>query len=68
MTRDDATTDPQALLQVLRARHADLEQRLTDLERHRSLTPAEQLERAELKKLKLATKDRIQQIEASLSL
>jgi uncharacterized protein len=44
---------------ALEAEHLALEARLAELDRHISLTPEEQLERARLKKLKLATKDRI---------
>jgi uncharacterized protein YdcH (DUF465 family) len=47
-------------LEGLRKRHLALEQRLADLGRHVSLTPAEQNERARLKKEKLWLKDRIQ--------
>ena len=43
----------------LEAEHAALETRLTELERHLSLSADEQAERARLKKLKLAMKDRI---------
>jgi hypothetical protein len=46
-------------LRQLRAEHQALEARLQTLEQQRSLTSAEQLERAELKKRKLAAKDRI---------
>jgi hypothetical protein len=37
----------------LRARHDEIEKRLTELERHLSLTPDEQIERSQLKKEKL---------------
>jgi len=43
----------------LRARHGEIERRLAELERHLSLTPDEQLERARLKKEKLRAKDRL---------
>jgi uncharacterized protein YdcH (DUF465 family) len=43
----------------LRERHGEIERRLTELDRHLSLTPDEQLERARLKKEKLRAKDRI---------
>ena len=43
----------------LKERHDELEKRLSELERHLSLTPDEQLERSRLKKEKLRTKDRI---------
>jgi hypothetical protein len=43
----------------LRARHGEIERRLSELDRHLSLSPDEQLERARLKKEKLRTKDRL---------
>lgn len=43
----------------LRERHSEIERRLSELERHISLTPEEQVERAGLKKEKLRSKDRI---------
>jgi uncharacterized protein YdcH (DUF465 family) len=47
------------LLEQLRAEHRAIEMRLAELEGHLSLTPAEQVERSELKKLKLAKKDQM---------
>ncbi len=49
----------QARLEVLRTTHADLDKRLQELDRHLSLSPAEQTERANLKKAKLQIKDDI---------
>jgi hypothetical protein len=49
----------QTRLDVLRSTHADLEQRLKALDRHLSLSPAEQTERANIKKAKLQIKDDI---------
>jgi hypothetical protein len=46
-------------LDGLKQRHQDLEKRLATLDRHLSLTSAEQAEWARLKKEKLAVKDRI---------
>ena len=46
-------------LDGLKQRHQDLERRLAALDRHLSLTTAEQTERARLKKEKLQVKDRI---------
>ena len=43
----------------LRERHGEIERRLVELDRHLSLSPDEQLERARLKKEKLRTKDRL---------
>ena len=43
----------------LRERHGEIERRLAELDRHLSLSPDEQLERARLKKEKLRTKDRL---------
>jgi hypothetical protein len=51
----------------LRERHGEIERRLVELDRHLSLTPDEQLERARLKKEKLRTKDRIVFLAAELS-
>jgi uncharacterized protein YdcH (DUF465 family) len=44
-------------LEALRTEHARLEMRLAELERHLSLSPDEQRERAEIKKAKLQLKD-----------
>jgi uncharacterized protein YdcH (DUF465 family) len=43
----------------LRTRHDEIEKRLSELERHLSLTPDEQVERSQLKKEKLRAKDRL---------
>ena len=51
------------LVDALRAEHRALEARLAELNTRRWLTAAEQLERAALKKLKLAKKDLIEVIE-----
>jgi uncharacterized protein YdcH (DUF465 family) len=48
----------------LRARHDEIEKRLSELERHLSLTPDEQVERSQLKKEKLRAKDRLAQLSA----
>jgi len=64
-TRDDegqatlVTLDPGAEIRRLKERHSEIERRLLELDRHLSLTPDEQLERARLKKEKLMGKDRI---------
>jgi uncharacterized protein YdcH (DUF465 family) len=52
-------TDRLVRLEELRSEHARLELRLAELERHLSLSPEEQRERAELKKAKLQLKDTI---------
>ena len=44
-------------LEALKSEHARLELRLAELERHLSLSPDEQRERAEIKKAKLQLKD-----------
>jgi uncharacterized protein YdcH (DUF465 family) len=44
-------------IEELRSEHARLEMRLAELERHLSLSPEEQRERAEIKKAKLQLKD-----------
>jgi uncharacterized protein YdcH (DUF465 family) len=46
-------------LDQLREEHQALDARLHELEKHISLSPTEERERAELKKRKLFTKDRI---------
>ena len=43
----------------LKERHGEIERRLSELDRHLSLTPDEQIERARLKKEKLRMKDRM---------
>ena len=48
----------------LRERHDELERRLSELERHLSLTPDEQVERSRLKKEKLATTDELSRLGA----
>jgi uncharacterized protein YdcH (DUF465 family) len=50
----------------LKARHDEIEKRLSELERHLSLTPDEQIERSQLKKEKLRAKDRLAQLSATL--
>jgi uncharacterized protein YdcH (DUF465 family) len=51
--------EPETIVEQLQREHNELKERLHELERHVSLTAEEQVERARLKKLKLATKDRI---------
>ena len=51
-------------LAQLRERHSEIQRRLSELERHLSLTPDEQLERARLKKEKLRTKDELTRLGA----
>ena len=53
-------------LERLKAEHAQLEQKLRDLERHLSLSPEEQLERARIKKAKLKLKDDIARLQPRL--
>jgi uncharacterized protein YdcH (DUF465 family) len=50
-------TERLARLEELRTEHAKLEMRLAELERHLSLSPDEQRERVEIKKVKLQLKD-----------
>jgi uncharacterized protein YdcH (DUF465 family) len=52
----------------LKERHDEIEKRLSELERHLSLTPDEQVERVQLKKEKLRAKDRLAILSASLAL
>jgi uncharacterized protein YdcH (DUF465 family) len=56
-TRADVVVEQE--MTRLRERHTEIERRLAELERHISLTSDEQLERVELKKEKLRSKDRI---------
>jgi uncharacterized protein len=49
----------EGLLERLLAEHRALDSRLNEIESHISLTAEEQVERSRIKKLKLATKDRI---------
>jgi len=58
-TAETGASSAAAEIAVLRARHVDIEARLAELGRHPSMTPAEQLECARLKKEKLAGKDRL---------
>ncbi len=53
--RDLANNDPR--LRLLWTEHAAFEQRLEAMNSYRFLTPAEQMERRHLQKLKLARKD-----------
>ena len=52
-------------LDQLRDRHGDLELRLRQLDRHRSLSPEEQYEVQVIKKRKLHLKDQIRRLEAT---
>jgi uncharacterized protein YdcH (DUF465 family) len=63
---EDAAHDPTRELDGLKERHRDLEKRLAALDRHLSLTTAEQSERVRLKKEKLQLKDRIQILTSAL--
>ena len=58
-------TDRSARLEELRTEHAKLEMRLAELERHLSLSPEEQRERAEIKKAKLQLKDTMLHLQRS---
>ena len=60
-SKDGASKDD--LLTRLTAEHRAIKERLRQLDRHISLTSAEQVEYAQLKKMKLATKDRIRALE-----
>ncbi len=54
-------------LDALKQRHRELEEALSLIDAHLSLTTKEQAERAKLKKEKLAIKDRIQILLAKTS-
>jgi hypothetical protein len=57
-------SDPrEELLTQLSDEHRAIKERLRQLSRHISLTSAEQVEVAQLKKMKLATKDRMRALE-----
>lgn len=56
---------PEPLLEQLRDEHALLNRKIDALNARRYLSPAEQMQRKRLQKLKLATKDRIAALEAS---
>jgi uncharacterized protein len=53
---------PEPMLAQLKIQHEELEARLEALDRNVYLTPDEQFERKRIQKLKLKTKDRIQQL------
>ncbi len=52
-------------IESLRSAHRELEARLNQLDRHRSLSPEERFEVQVLKKRKLALKDRIRSMSAN---
>ena len=54
-------------IDALKQRHRELEEALSLIEAHLSLTTKEQAERAKLKKEKLAIKDRIQILQTKTS-
>ena len=62
MEKVSLSDDVHVLVEQLRAEHHALDTRLHELEHHISLTAEEQFEIARLKKMKLATKDRIAMI------
>ncbi len=55
--------EKEALIERLTAEHRALKARLRELEKHIALTTAEQVEYAQLKKLKLQMKDRLRLLE-----
>lgn len=63
-----AVTDvgPHERLSLIEARHRELDSRLKQLSRHAYLTPAEQVEASELKKLKLLAKDEMATLRRSV--
>ena len=62
---EDADT-PQEALDRLREKHDDLEDRLNELNSPRSLSPEEEREMADIKKQKLAIKDKMTRIRDDL--
>ncbi len=63
MKQDDSNQGD--LLERLVAEHRALEERLRELDRHVSLTSAEQVEYSQIKKQKLRTKDRMRLLQES---
>ena len=59
MVKTSTPADVARHLDSLKAEHRRLEERLRELEKHLSLTPDEQIERATIKKTKLQLKDDI---------
>lgn len=59
MTQTAPVLDKQELIEELTLEHRRLDERVRELERRVSLTPAEQIECSRLKKEKLLTKDKI---------
>ena len=57
MIKTDRSDDRNSRIEALRNEHSRLEMRLAELERHLSLSPDEQRERAEINKAKLQLKD-----------
>ena len=57
MIKTERSDDRNSRIEALRSEHSRLEMRLAELERHLSLSPEEQRERAEIKKAKLQLKD-----------
>ena len=60
---DATTVDKDTLLMQLTDEHKRLDEELKQLERRRSLTPAEQAQVTLLKKQKLLTKDKIARLQ-----
>ena len=67
LLRDMTPAVPHQRLTQIEAYHRELEDRLRQLGRHVYLTPAEQVEAAEIKKRKLAAKDEILSLRRVLS-
>jgi hypothetical protein len=59
MTKPTHPAEVARHLDSLKQEHKRLEERLRELEKHLSLTPDEQIERATIKKVKLQLKDDI---------
>lgn len=59
MGKSVVMTDVSVQLKRLQQEHAELEMRLSELQRHLSLSPAEQREYHQLKKTKLRLRDNI---------
>ena len=66
MPKPISPVDVQARLELHKLEHAKLEIRLKELDRHLSLTPDEQVERARIKKAKLQLKDQLMHLQHTL--
>ncbi len=57
--------DPRKEIEWLERKHSSLKERVQELDRRSFLSPSEQMEIAELKKMKLSIKDEIEEVRRS---